>query len=285
MMRVRVAPSIAAAALRGRRCGQKGPPLAPLHLIPGRAGEHSVARVGERSANPVRVPATNVNGAGPGRARSRRGLRRHARRRAMARRRIASCSRRSILVATIAVKPPPVEGEPAPPADAPPDTRPSAGDQATFVETLTADQLASRRRAAVPPGTVARRRARAAGALRRTGASPTAAIATRNPGARPRAAPFLRAAAADGVRRRPGARPAGGIVRDLAVADRRRCSTPPPPAPVLLRLPIRHAVYRAGATQERAAGPAVRRERNCPWSICPARRRLRSPPCRRNRLR
>ena len=31
------------------------------------------------------------------------------------------------LVGTIAVKPPPVEGEPAPPTDAPPDTRPSAG--------------------------------------------------------------------------------------------------------------------------------------------------------------
>ena len=46
------------------------------------------------------------------------------------------------LVGTIPVKPPPVEGEPAPAPDAPPDPRPSAGDKATFLEKLTADKLA-----------------------------------------------------------------------------------------------------------------------------------------------
>ena len=38
------------------------------------------------------------------------------------------------------MKPPPVEGEP-PPADAPPDTRPAAGDKVSFVEALTPDKL------------------------------------------------------------------------------------------------------------------------------------------------
>jgi len=43
-------------------------------------------------------------------------------------------------VGTIAIKPPPVEGE-APPETAPDDKRPSAGERTTFVETLTADKL------------------------------------------------------------------------------------------------------------------------------------------------
>jgi hypothetical protein len=43
-------------------------------------------------------------------------------------------------VGTVAIKPPPVEGE-TPPADAPPDTRPAAGEKATFLEKLTPDTL------------------------------------------------------------------------------------------------------------------------------------------------
>ena len=41
-------------------------------------------------------------------------------------------------VGSIEVKPPPVEGE-TPPANAEPDTRPSPGETATFVETLSDD--------------------------------------------------------------------------------------------------------------------------------------------------
>jgi hypothetical protein len=43
-------------------------------------------------------------------------------------------------VATIAIKPPPVEGE-TPPESPPGDTRPSAGERTTFVENLTAEKL------------------------------------------------------------------------------------------------------------------------------------------------
>lgn len=120
-------------------CGQKGPPLAPLHLVPAAPTEFSVGRSGADARLRFVLPATNANGPGasvlsrveiyaitvaPGTP-------------PPANRQLLTSK---FLVGTIAVKPPPVEGEEAP-ANAAPDTRPSPGDRATFVETLTEDKL------------------------------------------------------------------------------------------------------------------------------------------------
>lgn len=120
-------------------CGQKGPPLPPLHLVPAAPADASARRVGGEAHLRFTIPSTNLNGPGavnidrleifaatvaPG---------------------ALPPSNRALLTAkyrigTIAVKPPPVEGE-TPPANAPPDIRPSAGEKARFVEKLTADTL------------------------------------------------------------------------------------------------------------------------------------------------
>ena len=130
---------IAVAAL-AIACGRKGPPLAPLHLVPVAPANMSVARVGDDAQIRFNIPSTNQNGPGPvvvdrievfaatvagGAVRP---------------------SNREFLVskyriATIAVKPPPVEGEAPPSESTPPDNRPGPGDRATFVEAISEKTL------------------------------------------------------------------------------------------------------------------------------------------------
>jgi fibronectin type 3 domain-containing protein len=120
-------------------CGRKGPPLAPLHLIPVAPANISVGRTGDEAQIRFDVPATNVNGPGPVAldrievfaATVAAGAVRPANRELLV---------SKYRVATIAIKPPPVEGEP-PPESAPEDKRPSAGEKTTFVEELTAERL------------------------------------------------------------------------------------------------------------------------------------------------
>jgi hypothetical protein len=129
---------IAAAALAAA-CGQKGPPLAPLHLVPVAPANVSAKRVGGEVDIRFEVPSKNANGPGavaldrievyaatvaPGAARP-------------ANRYLLTARYR---VGTVSIKPPPVEGE-EPPPDAEADKRPSAGDRTAFVETLTEDKL------------------------------------------------------------------------------------------------------------------------------------------------
>jgi hypothetical protein len=127
--------AILAVAALAIACGRKGPPLPPLHLVPNAPANLSVGRVGAEAQLRFDVPSTNQNGPG-----------------AVAIDRIevfaatvaagaVRPANRELLttkyrIATVAVKPPPVEGE-EPPAEAPPDTRPGPGDRTTFVETLT----------------------------------------------------------------------------------------------------------------------------------------------------
>ena len=142
--RVRV---IATAALLLAGCGKKGPPLAPLHLIPGPPTALEIRRTGSEARLNLVLPAGNVNGGGPS-VLDRVQIYAVTLAPGMAPPPNRELLTPKFLVGTIAVKPPPVEGEPAPAADAPPDPRPSAGDKATFVETLTAPKLAP-----VAPGT------------------------------------------------------------------------------------------------------------------------------------
>jgi hypothetical protein len=120
-------------------CGQKGPPLPPLHLVPAAPGDVSVARVGGEARLRFTIPSTNQNGPGPVEVDH---LEIFA---ATVAAGAAPPANRLFLlpkyrIGTVPVKPPPVEGE-TPPPNAPPDLRPSAGERSTFVETLTAEML------------------------------------------------------------------------------------------------------------------------------------------------
>jgi predicted small lipoprotein YifL len=155
-------------------CGQKGPPLPPLHLVPAAPGDASVARVGGEARIRFTIPSTNLNGPGavnidrleifaatvaPGAA-------------PPANRELLLTKHR---VGTIPVKPAPVEGE-TPPENAPPDTRPSAGEHTTFLEKLTADALQPEF-TAPPPKTAAATAPATAAAARAGGAAATAGAA------------------------------------------------------------------------------------------------------------
>jgi predicted small lipoprotein YifL len=134
-------------------CGKKGPPLAPLRLVPAPVSELTVRRVGPDVQLRFKLPTANANGPGridldrvevyavtvaPGSA-------------TPANRDLLT---KTYLVGTIPVKPLPVEGEDQPaPEGAPPDTRPGPGDQTSFVEELTEARMAPAKlpKAPVPP--------------------------------------------------------------------------------------------------------------------------------------
>jgi predicted small lipoprotein YifL len=119
-------------------CGMKGPPLAPLHLVPSAVGELTARRSGDAVEIRFALPTTNANGPeaidlarieiyavtiGVG---------------------VVTPANRDLLtkarvIGTIEVKPPPVEGAGEP--TGPPDKRPGPGEQVTFVDELTAEKL------------------------------------------------------------------------------------------------------------------------------------------------
>lgn len=120
-------------------CGKKGPPLAPLRLIPEAPSDVSLRRVGNKAILNFTLPKKNANGpgavdldrveiyaitAGPGA--------------------LVPPNRdlltRSYLVGTISVKPPTVEDQ-APDPKASDDKRPSPGDAVTFSEELNEDTM------------------------------------------------------------------------------------------------------------------------------------------------
>ena len=61
----RMGLAVAAICVMLPACGQKGPPLAPLHLVPSAAVELSVRRVGDQARLRFVLPTTNANGPGP----------------------------------------------------------------------------------------------------------------------------------------------------------------------------------------------------------------------------
>jgi hypothetical protein len=118
-------------------CGKKGPPLAPLRLVPSAVSEVTVRRVGGEVQLRFKLPTANANG--PGRIDLDR-VEIYAV--TVAPGSVTPPNRdlltKTYVVGTIAVKPPPIEGNEDEPAEgAPPDTRPSPGDEVSFVEELT----------------------------------------------------------------------------------------------------------------------------------------------------
>lgn len=113
-------------------CGKKGPPLAPLYLIPGPVTELSAGRVEDAVRLRFVLPSKNLNGPGidlerveifavtvaPGDPVPPNQL----------------LMTKPFLAGAIEVQPPAVEGGPPPDET---DARPSAGEMATFVEELT----------------------------------------------------------------------------------------------------------------------------------------------------
>jgi hypothetical protein len=157
----------AASCLLTVACGQKGPPLAPLHLVPNAVTELSVRRVADRAQLRFVLPLRNLNGPGPleldhieiyaitvppGYVPPNRDL-------------LSKAS----LVGTVAVRPAPVEGEP-PPAEE--DKRPGPGDTVTFEDELTAEKLTP-----ITPKVVAPPKPAATPPAGAPGATPTAAAA------------------------------------------------------------------------------------------------------------
>lgn len=120
-------------------CGKKGPPLAPLHLVPNVVNDVAARRTGDTVRIRFAVPASNLNGPGPVQLDR---VEIYAITMAPG---ATAPANLDLLTATyrvsaLAVKPAPVEGEPAPP-NAAADTRPAPGDTVEFVETLTPEKL------------------------------------------------------------------------------------------------------------------------------------------------
>jgi predicted small lipoprotein YifL len=121
-------------------CGQKGPPLAPLRLVPAAPPNLSAKRVGNEARLRFDVPSANANGPGP---LALDGIEVYA---ATVAAGAARPANRELLVSKyrvgrIAIKPPPVEGE-AEPETTEPDHRPAAGERTGFAEPLTEQALA-----------------------------------------------------------------------------------------------------------------------------------------------
>jgi len=121
-------------------CGKKGPPLAPLNLVPEPAGNVIARRLGSTVYLQMSVPLKNANGPGPVAVDH---LEIYA---VTAAPGALLPNNRELLtperiIGRIPVKPPVIEDEATPPEDAPKDTRPGPGDTVTFLETLTEAQL------------------------------------------------------------------------------------------------------------------------------------------------
>lgn len=127
---------MATLSLAANACGQKGAPLAPLHLVPAAVTEIALRRVGDRAQLTFALPSRNANGPGrveldrvdifavtiaPGAA-------------APPNRVLLT---KPYLVGSVAVRPAPREGEPAIEGD----TRPEPGAAVTFEEELNAATL------------------------------------------------------------------------------------------------------------------------------------------------
>jgi predicted small lipoprotein YifL len=130
--------AVAVAALTA--CGKKGPPLAPLRLVPGPVADVTARRVGPDVQLRFKLPTANANG--PGRIDLD-----HVEVYAVT---VAPGSvtppnrdllTKIYLVGTIPVKPLPVEGEDQVVEGAPPDVRPSPGDEVSFFEELTETRM------------------------------------------------------------------------------------------------------------------------------------------------
>jgi hypothetical protein len=209
-------------------CGQKGPPLAPLHLVPAAPPNLAAKRVGAQVRLQFDVPSTNANGPGT------LTLDRIEVYAATVAAGAVRPSNRELLttkyrVGTIPIKPPPVEGE-AEPTPAEPDDRPAAGERTAFEEPLSGDALVPTftKTPVVLPGDIATRAATIGAVAIAAAAYGVAAEATAAAMPPPTAAPShaVRVYAIRGLTR--GGRPGPPSTRvEIPLVD----PPPTPPAP------------------------------------------------------
>ena len=156
-------------------CGKKGPPLAPLRLIPSAVSEPTGRRTGQSVEVRFGLPTTNANGPG---AIDLEHVEIYAV--TIGAGSVAPPNRELLtkahVVGTIAVKPPPVEGE-----DTSADKRPGPGDRVTFVEELTEEKIKPTPGLAVQPATNPTAKAGAAAAPTEPGAAGATATSAKPP--------------------------------------------------------------------------------------------------------
>ena len=255
-------------------CGQKGPPLAPLHLVPAAVSELSLRRAGDRARLRFVLPTRNENG--PGRLELDRveiyAMTIPANSPEPSQRELMSRER---LVGEIAVQPVLEEGQ----AAAPDDKRPAPGSTITFDEELTPEKLkpvevkmpleipavaaaaAAGRGGTVPPASPATAPAAPATAAPVTTAPATAAPATAAPATAPPATPAAAPAATP-----PATSPAAPATPATGAAAAQPVAAAAPPAQTPGTFPFERRLYvvrgvtrtgRPGAESPRTGIPLV----------------------------
>jgi predicted small lipoprotein YifL len=135
-------------------CGKKGPPQPPLRFVPAAPTDVQVRRSEHEVRLRFKLPTTNMQGQGT------IALDRVEVFAVTVAAQSADPPNRDLLapkylVGTLPVKPPPEKDAPAPPPDAKPDTRPAAGEIATFAEDLNEAKLRPQITTPAPPPIVA----------------------------------------------------------------------------------------------------------------------------------
>ena len=272
----------AALAIAAAACGKKGPPLAPLHVVPEAPSPMTAVRLADEIHLRFTVPGKNAGGAaGPVDIAA---LEVYA---TSVPAGVPAPPNRDFLtpkylVTTVEVRPAPVEG--APPAETKTDARPGPGEVATFVDTLTAEKLNPPAPAAGTPEAVAAAAATAAAATAQPPAgteltaAQTAALAAAAAQAPPKYPTRIYAVRAVTPGGRPGAPstrvtvplvappppPADIVASFTETAIALKWSAPPVPAeaegaPITFNVYDRAAAAAAPLTPEPVAEPAFQR--------------------------
>ena len=228
-------------------CGKKGDPLAPLRLVPAPVGELSGRRAAQQVELHFILPRQNANGPGaidldrievyavtigPG---------------------MVTPANRDILtnarvVGTIAVRPAPEEGAPAPSVE---DKRPGPGDAVTFVEELTEDKL--KPTPGLPVAALPKVADLAPAPAATPAADPGAAAGPPPPGTKPDtpAQPPVAGAEAKPAGQEAAAAPPGAAAAAPG-------ATPAAPAPTVVTSPARIYVVRGLSRSGRPGPPSPR---------------------------
>ncbi len=262
----RVVPWCVLLSLAVVGCGKKGPPLAPLNLVPEAATSARARRLGDTVYLQMSVPQKNANGPGPVAldhleiyaVTAAPGVHTPSNRELFAGSRI---------IARIPVKPPVDPDEPPAEDDAPKDTRPGPGDTITFAEILTEAQLKPQilpapgpaNEASAPTGAPAAASGTAAPATPVTAATGTPDEDTPAPPSNPPAVAAVPAAGGTSIGGAPTATTPSpeGSAAQTAPAAAPSAAAPPAPAPPP-SVPTRIYIVRGITKRGRAGSPSAR---------------------------
>ncbi|PYR89696.1 MAG: hypothetical protein DMF84_23500 [Acidobacteria bacterium] len=259
-------------------CGKKGPPLAPLNLVPEPAANLTARRLGSTVYLQMSVPSKNANGPGPVAVDHLEiyAVTAAAGAAAPGNRELLTSAR---LIGRVPVKPPVREDEPPLPDNEPKDTRPAPGETVTFTETLTEAQLTPQIFPAPKPAGAATAPSSTAGAATGTPPAATPADETATTPTTPPAIAAVPAAGGTSVGGAatppPSTAPASTVPSSTKPPSTQPTSAPPvspaspgaatpppvvrepPPAPAIV-VPTRIYVVRGITRRGRPGSPSVR---------------------------